>query len=75
MNRRYPVEDDKPWYRQFWPWFVFALPAIAVIAGIATVIIAMNHRPVVVPHDDAFKGAAKTQPANMVPKQEKTPAP
>ena len=29
-----------PWYRQPWPWFLIALPATAVIAGIATAIIA-----------------------------------
>lgn len=30
----------KPWYRQFWPWFIIAFPSTAVIAGIATAIIA-----------------------------------
>jgi hypothetical protein len=69
------MEDDKPWYKQFWPWFVFALPAIAVIAGITTVIIAMDHRPVVVPHADAFKGPVKTRPAKSPPRPEKSPAP
>lgn len=32
-----------PWYRQFWPWFILALPASAVLAGIATIIIAVNN--------------------------------
>lgn len=32
-----PVE---PWYQQGWPWFLFGLPAIAVVAGIITLIIA-----------------------------------
>ncbi|HED16022.1 MAG TPA: nitrogen fixation protein FixH [Gammaproteobacteria bacterium] len=31
-----------PWYRQFWPWFLFGLPALSVVAGISTVIIAMQ---------------------------------
>lgn len=31
-----------PWYRQFWPWFLIALPATAVVAGIATLVIAMK---------------------------------
>ncbi|EOD53292.1 FixH family protein [Aeromonas molluscorum] len=30
----------QPWYRQFWPWFIIALPATVVVAGIATAIIA-----------------------------------
>ena len=32
-----------PWYRQFWPWFLLALPAAAVIGGILTVIIAVSN--------------------------------
>ncbi|MEL7186752.1 MAG: FixH family protein [Pseudomonadota bacterium] len=35
-------EDTLPWYRQFWPWFIIALPASAVIAGLSTVWIAMQ---------------------------------
>ena len=35
-------EDTKPWYRQFWPWFIIALPASAVVAGLTTVWIAMQ---------------------------------
>ena len=35
-------EDTLPWYRQFWPWFIIALPASAVVAGLYTVWIAMQ---------------------------------
>ena len=31
----------KPWYKEPWPWIVMAPPATAVIAGIATVWIAV----------------------------------
>lgn len=31
---------SKPWYREPWPWFLIALPATAVVAGLATVWIA-----------------------------------
>lgn len=31
-----------PWYKQFWPWFLIFFPALAVVAGIATIIIAVN---------------------------------
>jgi hypothetical protein len=31
-----------PWYKQFWPWFLIAFPAIAVVAGIATMLIALD---------------------------------
>lgn len=40
MNKRLPREDDEPWYRQFWPWFLILLPATVVVAGITTVVIA-----------------------------------
>lgn len=35
-------EDTLPWYRQFWPWFLIALPATAVIAGFYTLYIAVQ---------------------------------
>ncbi|HEB67254.1 MAG TPA: hypothetical protein ENI93_04840 [Gammaproteobacteria bacterium] len=44
----------QPWYRQFWPWFIMALPASAVIAGIATVIIAVKNPDGLV-EDDYYK--------------------
>jgi uncharacterized protein len=35
--------DSKPWYRQFWPWFVISLPAISVAFSIATLVIAVRN--------------------------------
>ena len=35
-------EDTKPWYRQFWPWFIIALPASAVVGGLTTLWIAVQ---------------------------------
>ena len=35
-------EDTKPWYRQFWPWFIIALPAASVIGGLTTVWISLQ---------------------------------
>ena len=35
-------EDTKPWYRQFWPWFIIALPASAVVGGRITLWIAVQ---------------------------------
>ena len=29
-------EDTLPWYRQFWPWFIIAPPALTVVAGLYT---------------------------------------
>ncbi|MFK7976440.1 MAG: FixH family protein [Halioglobus sp.] len=43
MNRPLSTYDTVPWYKQFWPWFIFLLPASVVVAGITTVIIANQH--------------------------------
>lgn len=32
----------EPWYRQGWPWFLITIPAVAVVAGLATVWIAVS---------------------------------
>ena len=47
-------EDAVPWYRQFWPWFLMALPATAVIAGLVTLFIAETHKDGLVV-DDYYK--------------------
>lgn len=38
-----PSSDNTPWYRQFWPWFIIALPATTVAAGLATLAIAIHN--------------------------------
>ena len=48
------VTDSAPWYRQFWPWFLIALPGAAVVAGIATLLIAM-HDPDGLVADDYYR--------------------
>lgn len=35
--------ETTPWYRQFWPWFIIALPFTAVVASFATLIIAIQN--------------------------------
>ncbi len=32
--------DRRPWYRQFWPWFLMLPPLAAVVGGFATLILA-----------------------------------
>lgn len=46
--------DTLPWYRQFWPWFVFSLPASVVVAGLVTLYIANRHADDLV-IDDYYK--------------------
>ncbi|WJW75635.1 FixH family protein [Thiohalobacter sp. IOR34] len=50
-----------PWYRQFWPWFLIALPASAVIGGLATVYIAVQSQDSLVVDDYYKEGLAINQ--------------
>jgi hypothetical protein len=47
MSARQPVHGaapaGAPWYRQFWPWFLIALPSTAVIASFASLAIALRN--------------------------------
>lgn len=50
-----------PWYRQFWPWFVIALPLTAVVASIATLVIAVRDPDGLVVDDYYKQGLAINQ--------------
>ena len=55
MNTVDPQElDTKPWYAQFWPWFLISLPATAVIAGFITLDLAIQSNDGLV-SDDYYK--------------------
>jgi uncharacterized protein len=40
MNTTLTEKTPPPWYKQGWPWFLITFPAIAVVAGIITFVIA-----------------------------------
>lgn len=52
------VVTNRPWYRQFWPLFLFALPMSVVIAGIVTAYLAFNGADDVVVDDYYKQGRA-----------------
>lgn len=69
---RPPREDTEPWHKQFWPWFLIALPATAVLASIITITLAVKSRDGLV-HDDYYqkglaihKDAAQAQAARSL---------
>jgi hypothetical protein len=35
--------DEKPWYKQFWPWFIIALPLTSVAASFTVLWIAISN--------------------------------
>lgn len=50
-----------PWYRQAWPWFLIAVPAVAVIAGVATLWLAVSTSDGLVVDDYYKQGLAIQQ--------------
>ncbi|MCG7496339.1 FixH family protein [Vibrio sp. Of7-15] len=47
---------SKPWYKQFWPWFIIALPMSAVIAGFTTLTLFTKNQVSLVAEDYYKKG-------------------
>ncbi len=45
-------DQEAPWYRQFWPWFIMALPATVVVAGFFTLYLAIVNSDYPVTEDD-----------------------
>lgn len=58
QRRRLPREDTQPWFRQFWPWFLIALPGSVVIAAISTLVIANRYSDDLVVDDYYRNGLA-----------------
>lgn len=48
------ASTEPPWYRQFWPWFLIALPATVVVACIFTIKLAIQSGDTLV-RDDYYK--------------------
>ena len=57
MNRHAnPVPGEGlPWYRQFWPWFIIALPSAAVIASFITLWLAISNPDPLVVDDNEYQ--------------------
>jgi hypothetical protein len=47
--------QNLPWYRQFWPWFIIALPAAAVIASFFTLWLAISNPDYLVVDDEEYR--------------------
>ncbi|WP_339668788.1 FixH family protein [Dasania marina] len=54
MNNSDNGKQPAPWYRQFWLWFLVFFPALAVVAGTITIIIAVKNEDSLV-RDDYYK--------------------
>jgi hypothetical protein len=50
-----------PWYRHRWPWFLMIAPAVAVLAGVATLALALRSEDGLVADDYYKRGLAINQ--------------
>lgn len=75
QQSRSQLNVNQPWYRQFWPWFIIALPASAVIASFFTLWLAVSNPDQLVVSDDQYnniKSELKAQKPATGDQQEKT---
>jgi hypothetical protein len=55
QNTAEKAGELQPWYRQFWPWFIIALPASAVIASFVTLWLAISNPDHLVVDEDEYQ--------------------
>ena len=66
MNKTTGQQDSKPWYRHFWVWFIIALPAAAVAAGLFTLWLAASNPDSLVISEEEYqqlRSSLKAEPA------------
>lgn len=50
--------SDRPWYRQFWPWFLIAIPALSMVSGSIMIAVALKGADQMVDDDYYRQGLA-----------------
>ena len=68
----------KPWYKEPWPWVAIAIPGLAVIMGITTLVLALkNPDPVMVSDRDyeQISSGLKAQSASITASEKPENAP
>ncbi len=66
-NQEIPVQN-LPWYKQFWPWFIIALPASVVIASFVTLWLAISNPDYLVVDEEEYqqiRSGLKAQPVDQ----------
>jgi len=53
--------DNRPWYKERWPWFLMAGPAIVIVAGMTTLWLAISSNDGLVTDDYYKQGLAVNQ--------------
>ena len=55
QNTKLAPGEGVPWYKQFWPWFIIALPASVVVASFFTLWLAISNPDPLVVDDDEYR--------------------
>ena len=66
-SQKIPAQVE-PWYKQFWPWFIIALPASVVIASFFTLWLAISNPDYLVVDEDEYqqiRSELKAQPVDQ----------
>lgn len=61
----------EPWYKQFWPWFIIALPASVVIASFFTLYLAVSNPDQLVVTDNEYRELKSELKAQVPAKESK----
>ena len=64
MTRAQP--SGRPWYAQFWPWFLIGLPAVSVAVSVAALVLALGNPDPLVGDDWYKRGLAINQDLDRV---------
>ncbi len=71
MHDKTPYADNMTmstiWYRQFWPWFLIALPGTVVIACFITIFLAVSNPVIVIKGDYKQLGPVITTEEQPLP--------
>jgi len=55
------AEQNRPWYKERWMWFVFSIPAISIPLGITMIVLAINTNNAMVVDDYYVQGKSINQ--------------
>jgi len=75
QNTKLAPGEGVPWYKQFWPWFIIALPASAVVASFFTLWLAISNPDQLVVDDEEYRrlnSGLKAQPPTQEKQKEET---
>lgn len=75
QNEEFESVQNQPWYRQFWPWFIIALPTSAVIASFISLWLAVSNPDYLVVDEQEYQQLRSELKAQAPAKESKTGIP